>query len=211
MRKVFIIAAFVAALLLSGGTGYLVGSLNAENVIVEVPADPEMAEEPTGGLETPVEAPEPTDVRYLFPIHATDYRYTSPKGVRVSPTLKVKMEHNGLDISSVWRAQVVAIADGLVREHWPVPGTPYPTGGTYDGHPVYGGMIILEHDDGSKSLYAHLSATYVHEGFRVKAGQIIGRIGNTGISTGEHLHFELEVSGESVNPLHYIEQPVKGE
>jgi murein DD-endopeptidase MepM/ murein hydrolase activator NlpD len=116
------------------------------------------------------------------------------------------MYHSGIDISSIWRAQVVSVTDGVIEEHWPPPGTRSPSGAVFGGHPVYGGLIVVSHDDGSRSLYAHLSETFVHEGVRVKPGTVIGRVGNTGKSTGEHLHFELEIDGQRVNPLHYIEQ-----
>jgi len=98
----------------------------------------------------------------------------------------------------------VAIADGIVSEHYPPPGTPYPGGGYYQGHEVYGGMIEIDHGNGMVSLYAHLSSTRVHQGEPVKAGEVIGRIGHTGKATGDHLHFEIRINGQPVNPLNYV-------
>jgi hypothetical protein len=66
-------------------------------------------------------------------------------------------------------------------------------------------MIKIEHKGDVESLYAHLATTYVHEGDRVRQGQVIARQGNTGVSEGSHLHFELRVEGELVNPLAYVE------
>lgn len=161
----------------------------------------------SGGAEVPVPeiAPGP---EWRFPVAESDYRaLTSPYGYRVSPLLGIEMHHQGLDIAAVWRAQVVAVADGVVAEHWPPPGTPYPGGGTYRGHDVYGGMIRIEHDGGLASVYAHLSATRVHTGDRVRSGQVIGRIGDTGKSDGEHLHFAIEGPDGALNPLLYVEDP----
>jgi len=144
---------------------------------------------------------------FIFPIHEEDFKYfTSPYGIRVSPFLNVEMKHTGVDIASTWRAQVVSIADGIVIEHYPIPGTSYSGGGTYRGHDVYGGMIKIDHGD-FISLYAHLSYSRVHTGDKIIKGNIIGRVGGTGKSKGEHLHFELinKNTGETVNPLLYLE------
>ena len=78
-------------------------------------------------------------------------------------------------------------------QHWPAPN------GYYKGHPMYGGLIVIDHLNGTHTLYAHMSSTYMGEGDQVEAGQVIGRQGDTGITTGEHLHFEV-----IINPLIYI-------
>lgn len=64
---------------------------------------------------------------------------------------------------------------------------------------MYGGLIVIDHLNGIHTLYAHMSSTYMGEGDQVEAGQVIGRQGDTGITTGEHLHFEV-----IINPLIYI-------
>lgn len=153
----------------------------------------------SGGAETvPNEPQMNVQSNYIFPIAEEDFlSYTSPYGLRVSPILNVEMKHEGLDIAGVWRSQVVSVADGVVVEHWP------PPDGYYKGHPVYGGLIIVDHGD-SQSLYAHLAWTRVHQGMKVAAGEIIGRIGNTGMADGNHLHFELIMENETVNPLLYL-------
>ena len=162
-------------------------------------------EMPQGGMEVPVmEVPEYTS-SYLFPISEEDYLMrTSAFGVRVSPFLQILSHHHGLDIAGAWRSQVVAIADGVVTDHYPPPGTRGPRGIIYRGHDVYGGMVRIRHDDGSESLYGHLSRTFVRIGERVRAGDVIGRQGSTGRATGEHLHLELRVGGELVNPILYL-------
>lgn len=162
-----------------------------------------LEKEATGGYETAVDPVSGDEL--VFPIAPEDYLMkTSAYGIRTSPFFNIEMKHEGLDVAGVWRAQVVAIADGTVIEHWPPPGTPHPSGGTYRGHPVYGGLVVIRHADGMVSRSGHLHSTRVFEGMRVRAGQVIGRQGATGLADGEHLHFELLVEGENVNPLHYL-------
>lgn len=156
----------------------------------------------SGGAETvPNEPQMNVESNLVFPIAEEDFLfYTSPYGLRVSPILNVEMKHEGLDIAGVWKSQVVSVADGVVIEHWP------PPDGYFKGHNIYGGLIVVEHED-SKSLYGHLSWTRVHQGMEVAAGEVLGRIGNTGMADGNHLHFELIIEDETVNPLLYLPKP----
>jgi murein DD-endopeptidase MepM/ murein hydrolase activator NlpD len=154
----------------------------------------------SGGTEV---APPPipaSDAEFRFPIAESDFlQLTSPYGLRVSPILQVEMQHEGLDITAVWRAQVVSVDDGEVIEHWP------PPDGYYRGHDVLGGLVVIRHDNGWISRYAHLSSSFVNTGDRVRSGEVIGRVGNTGRSDGEHLHFELwDADQNPVNPLLYL-------
>lgn len=157
----------------------------------------------SGGAETRILQKElEFSSNFMFPIHEEDFLYfTSPYGIRVSPFLGIEMKHEGIDIATVWRAQVVAIDDGVIVEHYPPPGV-Y-GGKRFRGHPVYGGMIRVNHGD-YESLYAHLSWSRVFTGMEVKKGEIIGRVGGTGMSQGEHLHFELYHNGKTINPLLYL-------
>lgn len=138
---------------------------------------------------------------YLFPLLSSEYYLTSPYGKRVSPILEVWLDHQGVDIGGPWKCQIQAVAKGVVIESWP------PPDGYFKGHPTFGGYIVLQHEDGSISKYAHLSSSYVKEGQAIEAGTVIGRMGSTGRSTGQHLHFELEIEGSNVNPLLYIGDP----
>lgn len=172
----------------------------------------EMVEQATGGSEIPVPEPvELNDKRWRFPIAAEDFtRLTSPPGYRVSPILHVEKYHTGLDIKAVWRAQVVAVADGVVSDHWPI-GT---YGGvTYQGHGTYGGYVEITHEGGLKTRYAHMHETRVNVvriGEEIQAGEVIGRVGNTGKSAGAHLHFEVVAPDDGTeNPLLYVEVPVE--
>ena len=102
--------------------------------------------------------------------------------------------HRGLDLTAPAGAEVVSVLDGVVMEHYP------PPDGYYHGHPVFGGYIVIQHTEGLLSMYGHLSKTFVHQGDWIEQGKVIGIIGDTGISTGEHLHFEIVV-----DPMKYLE------
>ncbi len=144
--------------------------------------------------------PEPK--KYPFPIAEGDVLITSQYGIRVSPVNHRMREHDGLDIYSYApRARVQSIADGVVIDSWP------PPGGGYRGHPTYGGMVRIRHEDGTDALYAHLSEKYIKEGQHVAQGDVIGREGRTGSATGEHLHFELRMKGILVNPYLWVAMP----
>lgn len=170
------------------------------------PVQQSREELPQGGMEIPVSMSDPGQLPgYVFPIAEEDYLMkTSAFGVRVSPILRIMAHHQGLDIAGVWHCGIVAIADGIVIDHYPPPGTVGPRGEVYKGHDTYGGMVVIRHDDGNESLYGHLSRTFVHIGQRVQAGKPIGRQGQTGKATGEHLHLELKVNGDLVNPILYL-------
>lgn len=103
--------------------------------------------------------------------------------------------HKGLDLVGTIGAPVVAVLAGAVVEHWPSPDS------YWRGHPIYGGLVVIDHGEGLFTLYGHLLDTCVHEGYQIEAGQEIGRLGDTGITTGPHLHFEVVV-----DPLRYLEE-----
>ncbi|WP_028975200.1 M23 family metallopeptidase [Spirochaeta cellobiosiphila] len=92
--------------------------------------------------------------------------------------------HRGIDIVGPPNAPIKAVLPGVVVEHWPAPN------GYFKGHPTYGGMVVIDHGNGHLSLYAHMKKTFVKEGQKVDAGEVIGIQGATGMATGDHLHFE---------------------
>ena len=99
--------------------------------------------------------------------------------------------HSGLDIGAKRNQPIYAADDGVVAtSRWNKGG--------------YGYYIIIDHGNGFHTLYAHNNENYVKKGARVKKGEIIAAIGSTGRSTGPHLHFEVRVSGNRVNPLDYL-------
>ncbi|HVY55222.1 MAG TPA: M23 family metallopeptidase [Thermodesulfobacteriota bacterium] len=98
--------------------------------------------------------------------------------------------HSGVDIDAKFGDPVVATADGIVEK----------TG--WQGS--YGKTVILQHEDGFETIYGHLSKISVEEGQKVKVGEEIGKAGNTGRSTGTHLHYEVIKDGKRVNPTNFL-------
>jgi murein DD-endopeptidase MepM/ murein hydrolase activator NlpD len=115
---------------------------------------------------------------------------SSDFGSRLSPFTNEKEFHKGLDICNRKGATVVASADGMVS--------------AIETDPGYGRILTLNHGYGLVTKYAHLDKVNVKRGQAVKRGQEIALVGNTGRTTGPHLHYEVHLKGVPVNPLHYI-------
>jgi murein DD-endopeptidase MepM/ murein hydrolase activator NlpD len=115
---------------------------------------------------------------------------TSGFGMRVDPFLHVPAMHTGLDFRGDTGEAIRATAAGTVTHTgW--------SGG-------YGKMVEIDHGNGLSTRYGHLSAIDVEAGHVVRAGQIIGRMGSTGRSTGPHLHYETRIGGEAVDPQRFL-------
>ena len=117
---------------------------------------------------------------------------TSPFGWRIHPIQKVEKFHNGVDLwcSGIYGKPIYATREGVV---------------SYAGWYGSGGWtVMVDHLDGFKSIYMHMTRYVVSEGDFVMAGQVIGYVGSTGGSTGPHLHFEIRYNGAAVNPMNYI-------
>jgi murein DD-endopeptidase MepM/ murein hydrolase activator NlpD len=123
----------------------------------------------------------------LWPVRG---HVTSHFGQRIDPFLGEGMFHSGVDISAPQRTEVIAPADGLVIHTGPVPG--------------YGNLIKVSHGYGISTRMAHLSKFSVLVGQQVKRGQSLGLVGNTGRSSGPHLHYEVLVNDVPVNPARYL-------
>ena len=111
-------------------------------------------------------------------------------GYRIDPIYKTRRMHTGMDFTARTGTNVHATGDGVVEA--------LETSGW-----GYGRCIVINHGYGYKTRYAHLSAFKVKRGQKVKRGELIGLVGNTGKSTGPHLHYEVEKGGKKVNPIHY--------
>jgi len=114
-------------------------------------------------------------------------RITSGFGMRFHPILGFSRMHSGTDLAAPWGAPVYAVADGVVTFV-----------GAHGGH---GNYIRMEHGGGVGTGYGHLSRYAVQSGIRVRAGQVIGYVGSTGLSTGPHLHYEVFRNGASIDPM----------
>lgn len=117
-------------------------------------------------------------------------RKSSDYGYRRNPYSGLWRFHAGVDIAAPGGTPIRAAADGTVtRAGW--------SGG-------YGNYTCLAHQDGLSTCYAHQSQILVRPGQRVRRDEVIGRVGTTGASTGNHLHFEVRRNGEPTDPLPYL-------
>lgn len=114
-------------------------------------------------------------------------RITSSYGARRHPILGYTRMHAGIDFGAAYGSPIYAVGDGVVR-----------IAGWHGGH---GNYVRLDHGGGFATGYAHMSRIAVGNGTPVRAGQVIGYVGSTGLSTGPHLHYELYKNGATVNPL----------
>jgi murein DD-endopeptidase MepM/ murein hydrolase activator NlpD len=119
-----------------------------------------------------------------------ELQMTSTFGYRTDPFLGRPALHSGVDLREDWGTQVHATAAGVVT----VAG---PSGG-------YGNMVEVDHGGGLSTRYGHLSAISVSPGQQVSPGAVLGRVGSTGRSTGPHLHYEVRVDGEAVDPSRFL-------
>jgi deoxyuridine 5'-triphosphate nucleotidohydrolase len=120
-------------------------------------------------------------------------RISSPFGYRIHPTTGNRQLHTGLDLAVPEKTQVRAVADGVVRR------------ASEDA--LNGKVIIIDHGHGVSSAYCHNSELFVRTGDTIKAGQLLSASGNTGRSTGPHLHYQVELSRSPVDPLTFRAPP----
>jgi murein DD-endopeptidase MepM/ murein hydrolase activator NlpD len=112
-------------------------------------------------------------------------------GLRIHPIYKVIRMHNGIDFAAPTGTAIFATADGKVIS-------------VEEKFDSYGKMIIIDHGFGYTTRYAHLQAFLVKAGQKIKRGEQIGYVGNTGLSTASHLHYEILLNGERIDPVHYF-------
>ena len=131
----------------------------------------------------------PSNATWLTPV--SGFRLTSAFGMRKHPVLKVTRMHNGVDMACAAGTPIYATRAGTV------------TTASYQANGA-GNYVSINHLDGFSSIYMHMTHYVVSKGQSVSQGQLIGYVGNTGISTGDHLHFGVSYAGTYVNPLAYI-------
>lgn len=134
----------------------------------------------------------------IQPIHnkQLDQLYMS-YGPRLHPIFKIVKDHNGLDFAAPKGTPVYATGDGIViMAH---------------RSSSYGKVIYIDHGHGYETRYAHLSSFDVRPGERVKRGQVIGQVGNTGTSQSSHLHYEVLIHGKHVNPINFFQRDLSND
>lgn len=124
---------------------------------------------------------------YLWPL--TNYKnLSSLYAGRIDPFTGKPATHSGIDVPAPKGTSVLAAKSGVVIT------SAYNSGG-------YGNYVVVSHGNGNTTLYAHLSARSVKEGDTVKQGQVVGKVGSTGRSTGNHLHYEIRVNNARIDPV----------
>lgn len=127
----------------------------------------------------------------IQPISNNDLtRVASPFGVRIHPYYKVLKMHTGMDFTAPSGTEIYATGDGVIVD-------------IDRSKRGYGNTIIIDHGFGYKTLYAHLSEILVGIGRKVKRGEVIGLVGNTGMSLAPHLHYEVRKNDEAINPVNF--------
>jgi murein DD-endopeptidase MepM/ murein hydrolase activator NlpD len=111
-------------------------------------------------------------------------------GIKPDPFTGQSRPHTGVDLGAESGTPVIVTADGRVAEA--------------EFQSQLGNVVVVDHGHGMRTTYGHLSKFGVKKGARVKRGDVIGFVGNTGYSTGPHLHYEVHINGRAVNPMKYI-------
>ena len=130
----------------------------------------------------------------IMPIAKGQCELVSGFGTRYHPILRYSRPHTGVDLAARIGTPIYATADGVVTE----------SGRNAKSRGGYGVVCVIKHGYGYQTLYAHMKDTKVKVGQKVKRGELIGWVGNTGLSSGSHLHYEVLLNGKHVNPVYYF-------
>jgi len=126
----------------------------------------------------------------ILPISSTKIKRIGHFGMRRHPIYGIWKLHEGTDFTAKKGTQIHATGDGIVEE-------------VKTSKRGYGNQILINHGFGYKTRYAHLSKFLVKEGQKIKRGDVIGLVGNTGLSTGPHLHYEVRKNGQAIDPINF--------
>ncbi len=127
----------------------------------------------------------------IVPIEKGTQRLVSGYGMRIHPIYKTLRMHSGVDFTAPNGTPIYSPGNGVVKK-------------VERNRHGYGLMIVIDHGYGYETLYAHMSKFEVKRGQQVKRGEVIGYVGNTGVSTAPHLHYEVMRHGKKVNPVNYF-------
>ena len=136
----------------------------------------------------------PSESGFLWPLAANLNTLSSLYGGRKDPINGRSSNHTGIDIPAARGTPIYAAKSGVVTT------SVYGSGSYWS----YGNFVLISHKDGTSTLYAHMSSRNVKEGQTVRQGDVVGYVGTTGRSTGNHLHFEVRVNGKRTDPLNYF-------
>ncbi len=136
----------------------------------------------------------PSESGFLWPLAGNINVLSSLYGSRPDPFTGKPDNHTGIDIPASRGTPIYASKSGVVIT------SVYGTGSAWS----YGNYVVVSHSDGTSTLYAHMSSRAVSQGQTAKQGDVVGYVGTTGNSTGNHLHFEIRVNGSRVDPLNYF-------
>ena len=131
----------------------------------------------------------PSESGFLWPLPASYNTLSSLYGSRTHPVTHKPNNHTGIDIPAPRGTNIYAAKSGVVT--------------TSVKKGSYGNYVVISHSDGTSTLYAHMNKRAVSEGQTVKQGQVIGYVGTTGRSTGNHLHYEVRINGNRRDPVDY--------
>lgn len=161
----------------------------AQEALMEEIAKSEQALEEAIAKEEAAKQPTVSEEGWMTPV--ASYVLTSPFGMRMHPILGYPRMHNGVDMACPAMTPIYASRSGVVSA------ASYQADGA-------GNYVQLNHGDGYRSIYMHMTYYVVTVGEYVQQGQLIGYVGNTGLSKGNHLHFGISYNGQYVNPMEYI-------
>jgi len=163
---------------------------NPLSLLAVIPPAPSVIKRSPDTISIPLNNTEPESRYTEQPTTSTSVRVGSLYGYRVDPFTRRAKFHTGVDIKARWGDPVGASAAGVVTY-----------AGWFSG---YGNWVVVDHGGGITTHYAHLSSFDVFVGDRVERGTIVGRAGSTGRATSPHLHYEVRIDGNPVNPFQTI-------
>ena len=130
----------------------------------------------------------------ILPIEKNKCKVVSGFGYRYHPILHYRRLHSGIDMTAPKGTPISATGDGVVRI----------AGRSSEGYSGYGIVALVDHGYGFQTLYAHMQSVKVRVGQKVKRGEQIGTVGSSGMSSGNHLHYEVIQNGKKVDPVYYF-------
>ena len=130
----------------------------------------------------------------ILPIEKNKCKVVSGFGYQYHPILHYRRLHSGIDMTAPKGTPIYATGDGVVRI----------AGRSSEGYSGYGIVALVDHGYGFQTLYAHMQSVKVRVGQKVKRGEQIGTVGSSGMSSGNHLHYEVIQNGKKVDPVYYF-------